>query len=590
MTDVTLTLSQALKIAVSAYNAGRLHQAEQLCQQITAAQHDCLDALHLLALIHSRLGRGQKALESLDKVLMERPDDAQALSDRGGILYALRRLEGAVASYDHALAVQPDHVEALSNRGGILHALARYEEALVNCDQALTLEPGHAEALSNRGNALHQLKRFEEAVASYDRALIARPDYAEALSNRGNTLHELRRFEAALASYQQALALEPDYPTAYNNIGSALKELGRLDEARQSYIRALDIDPNVISVYVQLADAKTFAAGDSHLAVMEKLSAKGGLAAADRFRLDFALAKAYADLKNHRRSFQHLLSGNAGKRATISYDENSALALFDRIATTFTPEVLASKLGMGDPSRQPIFIIGMPRSGTTLIEQIIASHPLVHGAGELKIFSDVVRHVRGLDGNAIAYPEFVPALDAATLKQIGAHYVAAVRDLACGRQRVTDKMPSNFFFAGLIHLALPNAKIIHAVRDPIDTCVSCFSKLFAEQNHTYDLGELGRYYKAYQRLMEHWQRVLPAGRILHVSYEKVVADLEAEASRIIAHCGLDWDERCLAFHKTERLVKTVSATQVRRPIYRSAVGRWRAYEPFLAPLLVELRR
>jgi hypothetical protein len=199
--------------------------------------------------------------------------------------------------------------------------------------------------------------------------------------------------------------------------------------------------------------------------------------------------------------------------------------------------------------------------------------------------------VRGPDGTTLAYPDFVPALDAAALKQIGGRYVTLIRELAAksgkpDTARITDKMPSNYFFAGLIHLALPHAKIIHTTRDPVDTCISCFSKLFsAEQNHTYDLAELGRYYQRYERLMAHWRRVLPKGTLLEVRYEDVVADLEGQARRIIAHCGLPWDERCLSFHRTERPIRTASATQVRKPIYTSAVGRWRVYEEQLGPLL-----
>ncbi len=385
-------------------------------------------------------------------------------------------------------------------------------------------------------------------------------------------------------------------------MGNVLKELGRLDEARDAFIHSLRLDPTVTGVYVNLADSMTFAPGDPHLAAMEALAAKtDGLSKTERVHLDFALGKAYADLRDYRRSFTHLEQGNAGKRAAISYDEGAALALFDRIEAVFTPELIAAKSGGGDPSPMPIFVLGMPRSGTTLIEQIIASHPLVLGAGELRCLNDVVLSVRGPDGQTLPYPEFMPALDAAALAQIGAHYVAAVRKLALakspvadgasggGAEHITDKMPSNYYFLGLIHLALPNAKIIHTVRDPVDTCLSCFSKLFsAEQNHTYDLGELGRYCRRYERLMAHWRRVLPADSFLDVPYEEVVADLEKAARRIIAHCGLPWDDRRLAFHKTQRPVRTASATQVRRPIYKSAVGRWRVYEEQLAPLLAAL--
>jgi hypothetical protein len=329
-----------------------------------------------------------------------------------------------------------------------------------------------------------------------------------------------------------------------------------------------------------------FTASDPHFATMQALAAKtDGLSKTDRLQLDFALGKALSDLKDHRHSFQHLLAGNAGKRSMISYDEASALALFDRIETVFSADLIAAKTGGGDPSQIPIFVLGMPRSGTTLVEQILASHPKVHGAGELKTLNDVVLTVRGADGNTIPYPEFMTAIDKPALKQIGARYVSLIREMTPHGDRVTDKMPSNYYFTGLIHLALPNARIIHTVRDPIDTCISCFSKLFsAEQNHTYDLGELGRYYKRYQHLMQHWHRVLPRGRILDVRYEDVVADLEGQARRIVEYCGLPWDERCLSFHETDRPVRTASATQVRQPIYKNSIGRWRVYEEFLQPL------
>jgi tetratricopeptide (TPR) repeat protein len=377
-------------------------------------------------------------------------------------------------------------------------------------------------------------------------------------------------------------------------MGNVLKELGRLEEAYDAYLEALRLDPGIPGVYVNLADSKKFAPGDPHLDAMEALAAKTeGLSKTDRMQLDFGLGKAYADLKDYPRSFKHLFVGNAVKRATIAYDEKSTFALFDRIEAVFTKALMKAKAGGGDPSAMPIFIIGMPRSGTTLTEQIIASHPLVHGAGELQTLNDVILTVRGPDGNTLPYPEFVPALNARALRQIGAQYVAPVRALAAkhggGAQYVTDKMPSNYYFAGLIHLALPNAKIIHTVRDPVDTCISCYSKLFsAEQNHTYDLAELGRYYRRYDELMAHWRSVLPRGRILDVRYEDVVADLEGQARRIIAHCGLPWDERCLSFHETDRPVRTASATQVRQPIYNSAVGRWRVYSEHLAPLLAAL--
>jgi hypothetical protein len=236
-----------------------------------------------------------------------------------------------------------------------------------------------------------------------------------------------------------------------------------------------------------------------------------------------------------------------------------------------------------------VFIAGMMRSGSTLVEQILSSHPQVFGGGELKHFGGAVKRIRTTHGGSAAFPELVLGMTGEDCRDLGTRYLAEIERFAPSAAHVTDKMLENFMFAGLIHLALPNAPIIHTVRDPVDTCLSCFSKLFAEgQNYTYDLAELGRYYRHYQALMAHWRCVLPPGRILDVRYENVVADLEGQARRIIAHCGLNWDPRCLAFHQTDRPVLTASAAQVRQPIYSTAVGRWRVHREALRPLLAEL--
>jgi Sulfotransferase family len=281
--------------------------------------------------------------------------------------------------------------------------------------------------------------------------------------------------------------------------------------------------------------------------------------------------------------------GNALKRGRIDYDEAGTLGLFDRIRSTFDRGLLEAKVGAGFTSSMPIFVVGMPRSGTTLVEQILSSHPAVHGAGELADFNTLVDRMAAPRGNAFRYPEDTPALTTDQLRALGTAYVEGLRRRAPSATRVTDKMPGNFLFLGLIHLALPNAHIIHVLRDPRDTCLSCYSKLFtAPQDFTYDLAELGRYYGKYAELMAHWRAVLPAGRMLEIRYEDVVADLEASARRIIDHCGLDWDPRCIAFHEARRPVRTASASQVRRPIYRSSRGRWRAYAAHLGPLVAAL--
>jgi tetratricopeptide (TPR) repeat protein len=568
-------------------------------------------------------GRYEEAIACYRRAIELQPGFAQAHSNCGNALQRLKRFAEAEPCYRHALDLQPDFADGWNNLGTCLRESGRLDEAETAYRRALALQPHNTDALDNLALALKDLGRYAEAADTIRRALAIdptrdqyhvhhaailldqgkieaaseaagramalNPNGHDAANLVGRLAFERGDLDAALAHYRHALALKPDLADAYNNMGNALKETGRMREAQDAYLAAIRIDPDMTGAYVNLADTKTFAPGDVHLAAMEALAARRDGSTVDRMQLGFGLAKAYADLKDHRRSFAHLREANALKRGMVPYREQETLAFFARIEAVFTAELLRDKAALGDPSPVPIFIIGMPRSGTTLVEQILASHPAVHGAGELKAFSDVAMTSRGRDGSESLYPNYVPALDAAALGHIAARYLGEVRKLAPHGERITDKMPSNYYFAGLIHLALPNAVIIHCVRDPVDTCVSCFSKLFsAEQVHTYDLGELGRYYRRYERLMAHWRSVLPQGRMLKVRYEDVVADLEGQARRLVAHCGLAWDERCLSFHTTDRPVRTASATQVRQPIYRSAIGRWRAYEAELGPLLAAL--
>jgi tetratricopeptide (TPR) repeat protein len=602
--------------------AGRVDEAIAAGRRAIALDPANAGALSNLGIALFEQDAFEEALTHYERALAIEPNFAKAHSNRGNALLRLKRFAEAEPCYRKAIALAPAFPEAWNNLGTCLRELRRTDEAEAAYRKALELGPNDPSTLDNLALALKDLDRLDEATetmrralsiepqsdkmhvhyasilvdqhrideaaAATERALALKADNHDAINLMGRIAFERGDLNAALSHYRRAIALMPDLAEAYNNMGNTLKDLGQLEEAKQAYLTSLELAPDTAGVYVNLADSKTFAEGDPHLAAMEALASRTR-SRTDRYQLDFALHKAYADLGEYDRSFRHLLSGNAGKRASIAYDDDATAALFARIEKAFGAELIAAKAGQGDPSQMPIFVLGMPRSGTTLVEQILASHPMVHGAGELPTFNDVVLTVRGADGNALSYPEFVPALDAAALKEIGARYLARVRKLAPSGERVTDKMPSNFYFAGLIRLALPNAKIIHTLRDPVDTCISCFSKLFtAEQNHTYDLAELGRYYRRYAHLMQHWRNVLPEGSLLDVQYEEVVADLEAQARRIVAYCGLPWDDRCLSFHRTERPVRTASATQVRRPIYKSAVGRWRVYEKFLGPLLGEL--
>jgi tetratricopeptide (TPR) repeat protein len=575
--------------AVAAHRAGRLGEAEALYRQVLAGNKRDFDALHMLSIIHAQRRDFVEAEKLLRNALAVDDRVPPALHNFGNVLSMLKRYDEAVAVYDRALQLMPTYAPVYSDRGNAKRGLGRPDAALPDYTKALELNPNDPATLGNLAQALMDLARHDEAADMLRRALAVSPNHPTALKLMGRLAFERGDLTGAVEQLQRAIALKPDQPDAYLVMGNALRDLGRLDEARQAYAKAIEVDPANAPAYLGLSEITPFAAGDGRLKAMEGLATKAtGLSRPDRMMLDFALAKAYADLADHERSFRHMRAANAAKRATINYDEKAVLASFDQIEQVFSPELIAEKSDGGDPSNRPIFIIGMPRSGMTLIEQMLASHPAVHGGGELTTFSEATA---ARVGTTTPFPDFVPILDRAALTTIGANYVNRTKALEPDKERVTDKLALNFLFAGLIHLALPNAVIIHCRRDPIDTCLSVYSRLFRpnEYNYAYHLGELGRYFMRYERLMEHWARVLPQGRMLEVRYEDVVADLEGQSRRILDHCRLPWDERVLAFHRTERPVPVASAAQVRTPLYHSAVGRWRGYEKYLGPLLAELQ-
>ena len=543
------------------------------------------DAHDNLGILMRRYGRLDTALACFERALAAQPNHVTAHNNLGMVLQSLTRHDEAIAQIRQALALRPDYAEAHNNLGNSLMAIGRHEAAIASYETALRLRPNLAQAHYNLGNALVASGQPDAAVGRYQRALALQPAYAEAHNNLGNVLVSLGREADAAASYERAVALDPGLSDAYARLAGTLGSLGRFDEARAHLKRAIEIAPDNVLLRCRFAATKRFTAGDPDLAALEGfVRNEAGLPDDDRTALHFTLGKAYDEIGEPERAFDHLLTGNALKRRRVEHDEAGVIAQFERTRALFTDAVLARHRGAGAPSSAPIFIVGMPRSGTTLVEQILASHPAVFGAGELSSFPDVVdRHAAAA---RTGFPELIETLDDAALGRLGAEYLGAVRQLAPDAARIVDKLPGNFVHAGLIHLALPGARLIHTLRDPVDTCVSCFSIMFSTGQHfSYELGELGRYYRAYRALMAHWRAILPSEVLLEVRYEDVVDDLEGQARRIVAHCGLPWDDACLAFHQTQRPVRTASALQVRQPIYRDSVGRWRRFGDRLTPLL-----
>lgn len=579
------------------------------------------------AIAHSNLGIAyydrrdfEKAEACQQRALEIDPRLVQALNNFGSIRRDTRDKEGALAYYRQALALAPDTLEARNNLAAVLTELERPEEALAELTKVVAARPQYADAHCNVGNAFLHLEQFDKAAAAFaqalaltpdapaamrglarvcceqdrleeatvlaERAIALEPDKADGHTLAGDVHAKAERYDLAEAAYRKALAIDPQAPAAQLGIGQLWLELGKMDEAQAAFQHAMDEDPKELSPHVFMAQARKIKADDPCLARLEAEAAHvASLPATKAMSLHFALGKAYDDLKEYDKAFPHFLAGCRLKRARVEYDADNQDLACRNIRELFTRETIERLSGAGDPSDLPIFVLGMPRSGTTLVETIIASHPDVFGAGELRDLLDIANRPRE-DVESPGFPLSMAGVARADLERLGARYAAGLRARAPTARRITDKMPANFLALGLIHLMLPNARIVHLRRNAADVSLSGFTKLFnRSQYHSYDLAEMGRYYAAYARLMEHWRQVLPAGAFLDVQYEELVADREAQTRRLIDFCGLEWHDACLEHHKTERSVKTASITQVRQPVYNSSVERWRHYEQFLQPLL-----
>lgn len=557
MTRGPVAGQDAHKVAMKAYAKGDFGTAERLYTRILRQVPNDFNALHLLGIIRAQQSRFKEAEGLIARALMN----------------------GRSA-------------EALSNHGNVLSELGRHDEAIRQLTQATLLNPQSPENHFNLANACVKAQNHAAAVKSFATAVALRPDFPEALENYADALRELGRPYEGVPLLERAVRLAPrdaDLRIAY---GAALQEIGDIEGSRKAMMEALEQDSSAASAYYHLARASRIAAEDPLLARMENLhQGAGSLSIKSRAMLNFALAKAYDDVGRYDDAFARLTEASRMVRATITYDEAGEQRQFERLKQAFNAELFEARRDEGWRSETPIFIVGFPRSGTTLTEQILASHPAVHGAGEQSILStiassDILKIEHGV-GSVLGFPESLAHLPADRFRAAGALYVKELREGAPDRARITDKLPANFIFIGLIRLILPHARIIHVTRNAVDTCLSCLLQRFHKDHvgFSYDLGELGRQYRMYLDLMAHWRAVMPEGSFIEIRYENLVNDLEGQARRIVEYCGLPWDERCLSFHETERAVRTASVAQVRQPLYRTSVERWRRYEKHLGPLI-----
>jgi len=504
-----------------------------------------------------------------------------------GLQFQGRQAE-ALMPLQRAASLLPHDIDICYNLGEVLLSSGRTAEAQTHFRRTLALNARHIPALFSMGRALAESAQPLEAEGYYRSALALDPSIAEGHNNLGVLLLDQQRATEAEACFRQALAAKPDFAEAHGNLGLALKELGRLPEAVAAFETAIALRPDFIHAHFTLstlANLPSLRDGQNYLAPLEILQQQApGMPVPTRVRYWFALGKWREDAGQYDASFAAYREGNRVQHGQIPIDEAAEDALTDRIIATFSRDYLAQAPLPAAPGRPPILIVGMPRSGTTLLEQILASCPGVIGVGEVVDLHEAVRAAMP-GGDFANYPAAIPGMGDSALQAIAGNYLHSLQQRAPQAERVVDKLLSNFLFIGLLRRILPGVKIIHAMRHPMDTCFSSFACLFDQSNlnFAYDLGTLGRCFRRYARLMRHWHEVLP-GTILDVRYEDVVADTKGQARRVLDFLGMPWDENCLDFHRNERKVKTVSAAQVRRPIYRSSLSRWRRYEAHLGEL------
>jgi tetratricopeptide (TPR) repeat protein len=476
----------------------------------------------------------------------------------------------------------PDQAAVLCTLARVLHAQGRTKEARRRFRDAIRLQPGDGEAHRGAGDLYRAEEKFDQAVASYRRSIEVEPEVAAAHVNLAFCLVQLDRPEEAGDHFRRALALDPKSAEAQLGVGNALLQEGETEAAVAHLRRALTLDPSLSVAYMTLAGIPSAGLDAGEIEAVERILDTEDPAPPDRSNLLFALAKAYEARGDFPRAYARAGVAKEIDRKGIVYSRAANADFVERSIATIGPDFFATRKDFGSPSELPVFVVGLPRSGTTLVEQIIASHPQAFGAGELTALPNLAKALPSRFWNP--YPECLAAIDRDAASALAERHLAQLRTLDAAAARIVDKQLFNFRNLGLIALLFPGARILHCRREPRDIAVSChFLKFLKPMNFAYDLADFGHYYRAYRRLMAHWRRVLPLS-ILEIDYETLVADQESKSREIIAFCGLEWDERCLDFHQTGRAVRTASSWQVRQPIYSSSIGRWKRYREFLGPL------
>ena len=602
-----------LFLGMARRQCGDLRGALAILEPLAQRQAGSAAAHYELGVTLGLVGRRIEALASLERAVELKPDVGEAwrliaehrmesgdpagadaawanhvaISTAGPALLApaaaliANRLADAERMLRAHLARNPEDPAALRMLADLAMRASRWEDAAALLERCLALAPDFAFARHSYALVLNEQHRTEEALAQIEQLLAGEPGNPVYLNLKANVLGRGGDHAAAIAAFEAVLADYPSNPRIWMAYGDALKTAGRSGDGIAAYRRSLGIAPGFGEAWWSLANLKTYRFAPADLEAMQARLARADTTDDDRLHLHFALAKALEDAERYAESFAHYVEGNRIRRSGIAYDAAATSEFVGRMIAMFTGEFVAQHHGWGCEAADPIFIVGLPRSGSTLVEQILASHSAVEATMELP---DVAVLARSRAGRT-RYPDVLAQLDAEACRALGEHYLRRTRlHRRRGTPRFVDKMPNNWMHAGLIHLMLPNARIIDVRRKPMACCWSCFRQHFARgQHYTYSLGELGRFYRDYVALMAHFDSVLP-GRVLRVSYERLVEDTESEVRRMLAHCGLAFESSSLRFHQGARAVATASSEQVRRPVYREALDQWRHFEPWLGEL------
>jgi tetratricopeptide (TPR) repeat protein len=524
-------------------------------------------------------GQTSQVIRTCNKLLKTYKKSLAVLNLLGAALQAKGKLKEAARIYSQMAQIKPDYADAHYNYALASQILGRFDNAIVGYKKAIQLKPDYVNAHNNLGFIFQNLRQLDNAISSYKKAIQFKPDYAEAYNNLGITFQNIDKTDKAIKNYEKAIQLKPDYAEAYNNLGITFQNIGQSAKAIKNYKKAIQINPNYAKAYFHLGALETYKPNDSKIEFMKNMLNDSSFGISDKAYLCFALAKAYEDLDEYDKSFNYLNQGNRLRKKELNYDINYDKKLTSKIKSIFSIKNLGVDIQDNkDTSIRPIFIVGMPRSGTSLVEQIIASHAKVHGAGELETMTRIVKPIISNLNNS--------ALSKNNIQSIHDEYLGALTTLNVSENIITDKMPRNFQWVGFILSAFPNAKIIHLNRNPIAVCWSNYKHYFSSSGngYAYNLNDLEEFYGLYADLMSFWNERFP-DNIYNFCYEDLVENQESETRKLLKFCDLEWDEQCLNFHKTKRIVKTASSLQVRKKIYKGSSEAWKKYEKHLFPLM-----